>query len=199
MKTYIIILVVIVFGIASYLLFAQKNLPDKMAADKTNTIMSDHQSDTATSDQNHASDSAMTDTTKQDVDTKMMQDEKMGSQDKKDEDSKMMGAGGQYLPFSSTALTDTKDTRRVLFFYANWCPTCQPADKDFTNNASKLPKDVSVIRVNYSDNDTDQAEKDLAKKYGITYQHTFVQIDAQGNEIAKWNGGQVADLLNNLK
>jgi thiol-disulfide isomerase/thioredoxin len=111
----------------------------------------------------------------------------------------MMEKGGSYVPFSPQAFSSAATTRRVLFFYASWCPTCKPADADFSQNAAQLPADVTVIRVNYNDPDTDQAEKDLAKKYGVTYQHTYVQIDAQGNEVAKWNGGKLAELVAKLK
>lgn len=111
----------------------------------------------------------------------------------------MMEKSGKYIPFSSEVLASAASSRRVLFFYANWCPLCKPADESFTKNVSKIPADVTLIRVNYNDSDTDQAEKDLAKKYGITYQHTFVQIDAQGNEVVKWNGGQIDELLSHLK
>lgn len=111
----------------------------------------------------------------------------------------MMKAGSRYVPFSPTALSQAAGSRRVLFFYANWCPTCKPADADFTANAAQLPSDVTLIRVNYNDTETDQAEKDLAKKYGVTYQHTYVQIDAEGNEITKWNGGQMKELLERIK
>ena len=112
-------------------------------------------------------------------------------------DNKM--AKGNYVEYSKAALDDASANRRVLFFYANWCPTCRPTDADLTANKSKLPADVTVLRVNYNDTDTDQEEKDLAKKYGITYQHTFVQIDVNGKEIAKWNGGQIDELLANIK
>ncbi|MFZ1721876.1 MAG: thioredoxin family protein [Microgenomates group bacterium] len=114
-------------------------------------------------------------------------------------DEKMMQKEGTYTPFSPELLVNSASTRRVLFFYANWCPTCKPADKSFSENSAKIPADVTVIRVNYNDTETDQAEKDLAKKYGVTYQHTYVQIDTSGKEIAKWNGGQIDELLSNLK
>ena len=42
-------------------------------------------------------------------------------------------------------------------------------------------------------------KKELAQKYSITYQHTFVQIDAEGKEITKWNGGKIDELLTNIK
>ncbi|MCA9373330.1 thioredoxin family protein, partial [Candidatus Woesebacteria bacterium] len=103
------------------------------------------------------------------------------------------------VPYTATALAQASTGRRVLFFYANWCPTCRPADADFSANLEKFPADLTVVRVNYNDTDTDAEEKSLAEKYGITYQHTFVQIDADGNELARWNGGQTAELLANLK
>lgn len=106
---------------------------------------------------------------------------------------------GRYLPFTPEALAGSANTRRVLFFYANWCPTCRPADASFSQNTSQIPPDVTLIRVNYNDPETDQAEKDLARQYEVTYQHTFVQIDGDGNVVAKWNGGEIDELLNNLK
>jgi len=113
-------------------------------------------------------------------------------------------AGGEmtssrYVQYSKSVLDSASDYRRVLFFYASWCPTCRPADLSFTENSSEIPEDVRLIRVNYNDPDTDQEEKDLAKKYGVTYQHTFVQIDAQGGVVTKWNGGQINELLSAIK
>lgn len=110
----------------------------------------------------------------------------------------LMEANEQYVFFSPEALAAASEKRRVLYFYANWCPTCQPADKDFQENATQLPEDVVVIRVNYNDDDTDEAEKALAKKYGVTYQHTYVQIDDQGEKVAVWNGGKLTEVLENI-
>lgn len=117
----------------------------------------------------------------------------------KDEAAMMKKEASRYVEYSKAALDQAADKRRVLYFYANWCPICKPADANFKANSSKIPADVTVIRVNYNDSDTDQEEKDLAKKYGITYQHTFIQIDTQGKEVTKWNGGQTDELLANIK
>ena len=116
-----------------------------------------------------------------------------------DSNEAMMQKEGTYVPFSPEVLANSTNSKTVLFFYANWCPTCKPADASFTQNLTQIPADVTVIRVNYNDTETDQAEKDLAKKYGITYQHTFVQIDANGSEVTKWNGGGIDELLSNLE
>jgi thiol-disulfide isomerase/thioredoxin len=114
-------------------------------------------------------------------------------------DGTMQKSNDRYVEYSQSVLDNAAANRRVLFFFASWCPTCKPTDLDLKANSSEIPSDVTVIRVNYNDPETDQIEKDLAKKYGVTYQHTFVQIDGQGNEITKWNGGKTAELLAKLK
>lgn len=103
-----------------------------------------------------------------------------------------------YAEYNPQVMDSTQNTRRVLFFYANWCPTCREAHADFVSKLTSLPQGVSVIRVNYNDSDTDDTEKALANKYGISYQHTFVEIDAEGNLLKKWNGGGVDELLTNI-
>lgn len=105
----------------------------------------------------------------------------------------------RYMPYSKAVFEQAANTRRVLFFYASWCPTCRPADASFSANQEKIPSDMTLIRVNYNDPDTDSDEKALAKKYTVTYQHTFVQIDNNGDKVAVWNGGQMAELLANSK
>lgn len=110
-----------------------------------------------------------------------------------------MSSSDKYKQYSDTLLSDSANLKRVLFFYASWCPTCRPADINFVTNSEKIPEGVIVIRVNYNDPETDIKEKELTQKYGVTYQHTFVQIDKDGNSITRWNGGGVDELLKNLK
>ena len=125
---------------------------------------------------------------------KMTKDDKMQK-----EDSMMQKEDSRYFEYSKESFDNSSDKKRVLFFYASWCPICRPADENFKQNLSKIPEDAVLIRVNFNDPETEQAEKDLAKKYKITYQHTFVQIDKDGNEITRWNSGQIEELLGNIK
>lgn len=66
----------------------------------------------------------------------------------------------------------------VLYFYANWCPIC----KNETANAlypafNELTTDKVIgFRVNYNDNQTDNDEKNLAREFGVAYQHTKVFV-----------------------
>ena len=118
------------------------------------------------------------------------------------DDTKLMddkNSTSRYVEYSKSAHDQATDKRRVLYFYATWCPSCKIANEDFIANPDKIPEDVVVIRTNYNDPDTDQDEKDLAKRYGVTYQHTFVQVDSTGKELTKWNGGGTDELLTKLK
>lgn len=103
-----------------------------------------------------------------------------------------------YQDFNPQDFEQNRSKRRVLFFYANWCTTCRPVNADFLKNQDQIPDDVIVFRVNYKDSDTDKSEKELAEKYKIIYQHTFVQVNQQGDEIKKWNGGNLSDLIKNV-
>ena len=98
-----------------------------------------------------------------------------------------------YSDYSEERANDYKDNKRVLFFHAGWCPTCKVANTEFEENIDDIPEDVVVLKTDYD------TEKELKEKYGITYQHTFVQIDANGNEVAKWNGGGIDKLKSSIK
>jgi thioredoxin 1 len=106
---------------------------------------------------------------------------------------------GRYVEYSRAVFEEAAGKRRVLFFYASWCPTCRTADPDIRANEGQLPGDLVVLRVNYSDPQTDEEEKALAKTYAITYQHTFVQVDGQGNALVRWNGGGFEELFSKVK
>lgn len=128
-----------------------------------------------------------------------VQDNTMMPDKKLTESGDAMMAKGTYAQYGPGVLEENKENKRVLFFFASWCPLCKPADAEFREKMSEIPAGVTVIRVNYNDPETDQAEKDLAAKYGVTYQHTFVQINENGEAITKWNGGKLAELLKNIK
>jgi len=74
----------------------------------------------------------------------------------------------------------------VLYFYANWCPICKEELASATYPAfNELTTDKVVgIRINYKDSDTDKDEENLARQYGIAYQHTKVLVK-NGKQILK--------------
>lgn len=106
-----------------------------------------------------------------------------------DKDDTMTLAGGQYIAYDASKLTFAKEGKVVLFFNATWCPTCQAIDKDIKASLADIPKDVLILSVDYD------TYKDLKTKYGVTTQHTFVQVDADGKSLGKWVGGSTLEAL----
>ena len=93
----------------------------------------------------------------------------------------MMMKKGSFVPYEASLISRaSKENKTVLFFNASWCPSCQATTASL--KSAGVPDGVTVLSVDY---DTNQA---LRQKYGVTYQHTFVQVDASGNQLAKWSG-----------
>lgn len=81
-----------------------------------------------------------------------------------------------------------KNANTVLFFHASWCPSCKAAEKNIlADDISKT--DLSILKVDYD------SSVELRKKFGVTTQHTFVQVDANSELVKKWNGSNSIDSI----
>jgi thiol-disulfide isomerase/thioredoxin len=139
----------------------------------------------------------MKDTTK--IEEKKMEDKKMEDtkiDEKKMNDSSTTTKKGEYKNYSKESSTNdfahAKDGHHVvLFFNATWCPTCQSTVKDINANIANIDPKLHLLSVDY---DTNQ---DLRAKYGVTMQHTFVEVDMSGNLIKKTTGLNTLNQINN--
>lgn len=122
-----------------------------------------------------------------------MTDKKDSMVDEKN-DTTMMKAGS-YESYSPEKIAMASSSHNVvLFFRASWCPTCISLNKDINANLGNIPENLTLLDVNYDNS------KDLKKKYGVTYQHTLVQVDTNGNLIKKWSGSPtLASLVSEIK
>lgn len=66
----------------------------------------------------------------------------------------------------------------VLFFHADWCPTCMAIEKDILSK--EVPSSLTILKVDYD------TATDLKKKYSILTQSSFVQVDNEWNMIKRW-------------
>ncbi len=109
-------------------------------------------------------------------------------------DTAMMAKAGSYETYEASKLAMAKEGKVVLFFRASWCPTCRALDADIRKNLSAIPAGVTILDVDYD------RYADLKKRYGVTTQHTLVQVDADGNEVTKWIGSQnIEEIVSKLK
>jgi thiol-disulfide isomerase/thioredoxin len=104
-------------------------------------------------------------------------------------DDAAMAAHGSYITLAD--YQGNKDMYAkddvVLFFHASWCPTCKATEENLNADPTGIPAGLTIVKVDYDNSD------ELKQQYGITTQHTFVQVDADGNELAKWTGTLTAD------
>lgn len=117
-------------------------------------------------------------------DDAMMDDEGDSMMD----DDHMMEADthASYTAYTPGILTNGEP--KVLFFHAAWCPNCRQADEQLARIYSEANAMLSVYRIDYD------TEAELKQRYGITYQHTFVVVDGEGNAIQTVQGPTEAQL-----
>lgn len=178
----IIIMVLILAGIGIYAYRQNKTVPDNTASKQ----MTGKEKDLALTSETDIMADKKTDEAMPAKDESAI-GEKMA--DKKDQ--AMIAKTGSYLDYSAANFAANQDKKRVLYFHAQWCPICKVANADFQANLDKIPADVVLLKTDYD------TEGTLKKQYGVTYQHTFVLVDAAGNALKKWNGGGINELIAN--
>lgn len=101
---------------------------------------------------------------------------------------------GSYEAYAPEKLALAETGKVVLFFRASWCPTCRALDADIKAHIEDVPEGVTILDVDYDKSTA------LKQKYGVTMQHTLVQVDAKGNLITKWTGSPtLMALAENIK
>lgn len=88
-----------------------------------------------------------------------------------------MQDSAQYVDYEAETFS-SHNGKKILFFYADWCPTCRNWDKEVNESLAELPQNTYIAKVDYD------SETNLKKEYGITVQSTAVFLDENGNVIA---------------
>lgn len=85
---------------------------------------------------------------------------------------------GQYIDFDQKSFDSNRQSERILFFYASWCPKCRALEADINKNG--VPSGKTIFKVDFDNS------QDLKQKYGVTLQTTLVKVDSEGNQISKY-------------
>lgn len=94
-----------------------------------------------------------------------------------------------YEAYMSSKLAFANEGNVVIFFRASWCPSCRALDEDIKASLGDIPNNLLILDANYD------TENEMKQKYGVTTQHTLVQVDAEGNMIQKWAGGSTLESI----
>lgn len=195
----ICIVVVVIGGFALYSQSVSKNEAAMMAKEKMEKEQM-VQEETMKKDGDDSMMKGEDQTIKKTDDSLIKEDDSMMQKDEKkmeETDSSMMKKDdtammkvGSYEVYSASKIAMASASHDVvLFFRASWCPTCKAVDADIKAHLQDIPATLTVLDVDYDNS------AELKQKYGVTYQHTFVQVDAQGNLIAKWSGSPTLSSL----
>jgi thioredoxin 1 len=111
----------------------------------------------------------------------MNKEESMVKDDMMDKKDEMMSKGS-YEAYSAEKIMMAETGDVVLFFHASWCPSCRSLNSSIEGSVAEIPDGVTILKTDYD------KETELKKKYGVTTQHTLVQVDKDGNLIKKWSG-----------
>lgn len=164
----------------------QEQVKAEAIMEKDGEAMMKKEEDKMMEDKMEKSEDVMEDKMEKDGEAMMKKDEVM--EDKMEAKTEEVAApagslAGTYAAYDASMVGKTDKT--VLFFHAAWCPSCVSADKGIS--AGEVPEGLTILKADFD------SSTDLRKKYGVTSQHTFVQVDAEGNLVNKWSGGNSID------
>lgn len=81
----------------------------------------------------------------------------------------------QYRPYEAQVLAELKGEQKfVVFFHANWCPTCVKWEEKLKSNIGRLPGGALILKADYD------KEGALASELGVTKQSTAVMFNENG-------------------
>ena len=83
-----------------------------------------------------------------------------------------------YKNYSAELVKNAWNKNIVLFFHADWCPTCKAFEKKVLTET--IPENILILKVDYDSN------LELRKKYNIVTQTSFVLVDNKWNLKKRW-------------
>ena len=87
------------------------------------------------------------------------------------------GTVSKYHQWDKTIFDKAVAEGKVIYleFYASWCPACKKQHSELVKGFEDLSnQNVIGFRIPYKDSDTTREHEELARQYGVSYQHTKI-------------------------
>jgi len=173
--------VIVLVGVGVYALSSQKNETDSLETTQTETTESEDNIEDIIVEEEVNFDSENYDSS--------IEDPENGINLDMEQDIMEETSAGTFEDYDESKLSNAETGEVVIFFNASWCPSCRALKSDIEANLSSIPAGTTILSADYD------TYTDLKKKYGVTTQHTLVQVDKDGNQITKWSGGSTLDTI----
>lgn len=108
-----------------------------------------------------------------------------------------------YMDFTTSEHEKAKGEGKtvMLYFTANWCPTCRAQEPVNLEAFEELrdDNDIVIFQIHILDSETTEENEDLADEFGVRLQHTYIILNPQG-EVAFTHTGPLVkeDIIKNL-
>lgn len=112
-----------------------------------------------------------------------MESKNTGSTQSEYTGEKLAGTTTPYVRYNEADFNKAKEQGKVvyLYFYANWCPICIVDRPKIVEAFNELEVENTVgFEVHYNDDKTTDADRAIARKLGVSYQHTTIILDSNG-------------------
>lgn len=87
------------------------------------------------------------------------------------------GEKGEVIAYNENVIG--KRSYTVIMFTAQWCPSCVQTQNDIARFKDEIPGAVTIMMADYDD-------VVLRERYAVNAQHSFILLDASGNEVKRW-------------
>lgn len=96
------------------------------------------------------------------------------------------GTTTQYIRYDEVDFNKARDSGKIiyLYFYATWCPICRTERPTILSafNGMNNP-DAVGFEVHFNDGETNEQDKNAARKFGVSYQHTSIIMNSKGDTV----------------
>ena len=91
-----------------------------------------------------------------------------------------------YVRYSEEFYNDARMENKVIYLYfrANWCPVCNSERSNIIQAFNEMVISNAVgFEVHFNDDETTDQDREAARKFGISYQHTTIILNRPGEAV----------------
>lgn len=100
----------------------------------------------------------------------------------------------QYINYSPSTYQELLGKKPfVLFFHANWCPTCLYLEENIKNELSTFPNGTKILQADFD------TETELKNEYKVYVQSTLVVINSKGEAVKTLAAPENPELIEYIK